>query len=129
MILSRTAILQAIEKGWLAVDPLDTGNIQAAHIDLRLSLDDDELVVPARGFVLAKTRERITLSGKLGGFIEGRAGLAKQGVAVEQSSTFIEPGSDAQMTLEISNCSDRPVTLKDGQPIAKLLLMRVVNTL
>jgi deoxycytidine triphosphate deaminase len=50
-------------------------------------------------------------------------------VSVEQSSTFVEPGSDNQMVLEIYNAGSKEVTLQTGQPIAKLFLMRVVDSL
>jgi dCTP deaminase len=59
------------------------------------------------------------------GLIEGRSKLAQQGISVEQSSKFIEPGSDSRMTLEIFNASDASVTLQIGQKIAKMVLLKV----
>jgi deoxycytidine triphosphate deaminase len=59
--------------------------------------------------------------------VEGRASLAKQGISVEQSSTFVEPSSDNQITLEIFNASDADVDLAAGQVIAKLFILKVVE--
>ena len=126
MILSRKAIRLALHKGLLAITPFSDEQIQPAHIDLHLD-GSDEITVPAKGFVLAQIKEKITLSGSLCAFMEGRAGLAKQGISIEQSSTFVEPGSDSQMTLEIFNASTSPVTLAAGQPIAKLFVQKLTD--
>lgn len=61
--------------------------------------------------------------------IEGRASLAKQGISIEQSSTFLEPTTSNKITLEIFNASDRVVKLKQGQEIAKLLVVKTVDTI
>jgi len=128
MILSRTAILQAMNKGLLTISPLDDSQIDKAHIDLHLGGTED-LVIPAKGFVVARTLEHITLSDNLIGFLEGRSGLAQQGISVEQGSTLVEPGSDGTMALEIFNASDTAVSLKAGQPIAKFYLAKLTDTL
>lgn len=132
MILSERAIRTAIKIGKLEIDPLEEGQIETAHINLRLGKLTDgtaSLTVSPKGFALAQTFERIKLSDDLCGFIEGRASLAKQGISVEQSSTFIEPGSNSTMVLEIFNASDVPQTLEVGQPIAKLFLTKVIDEL
>ncbi|HSX30904.1 MAG TPA: hypothetical protein VLE99_03235 [Candidatus Saccharimonadales bacterium] len=126
MILSGKAIRLALEKDLLKIDPFDEAHIQPAHVDLHLG-GETALEVPAKGFVAAQTKEKITLANNLCGFMEGRAGLAKQGLSVEQSSTFIEPGSDNHLTLEIFNASDTPCTLQPGQPIAKLYLAKITD--
>ncbi len=130
MLFSKRAILQAIEQGKVGIVPYDAAHIELAHVNLHLDTEGKRpLVVPAKTFAVAKTLEKITLAEDICGFMEGRAGLAKRGVSVEQSSTFIEPGTDNHMTLEIFNASSKPVSLEDGQPIAKMFLMRVVDNL
>ena len=129
MILSRRAIGKAIKQGKVTVAPFYEDQIETAHINLHLDLPDKktELIVPAKSFFIAQTFEKITLADDICGFMEGKASLARQGISVEQPSTFIEPGSDNHMTLEIFNASDQPVTLKTGQPIAKMFLVRVID--
>ncbi len=127
MILSKEAIKSAIVQGKLKIYPFSESQIDKAHIDLHLG--DESVTLAPKDFVVAKTREKITLSEDLCGFMEGRSSLAKVGVSVEQSSTFVEPGSDSRMTLEIFNASDKEVTIKSGQPIAKMFLIKVIDTL
>jgi dCTP deaminase len=125
-VLSKQAILAAIEQGKINVDPFDVADVQTAHIDLHLI---EDLSVAPKAFVISRTIEQITLSDDISGIMEGRAGLAKQGISVEQSSTFVEPGTDNPMTLEIFNASDQTVTLKAGQEIAKLRFFKLIDTL
>ncbi len=129
MIFSNRAIRQAIKAGALKIEPYDDSQVSKAHVDLHLEVpgEERELVVPTGGFCLAKTREKITTNEKIGAIMEGKASLAKQGISIEQSSTFIEPGSDNQMTLEIFNASNKTVTLRNGQQIAKMFVFRIVE--
>lgn len=129
MIFSDNAIKQAIDAGALRIEPFEDKQIQHAHIDLHLETlnGSAELTIPAKGFLLARTEEKITLNDELCAFMEGKASLAKQGISIEQSSTFIEPGSDNQMILEIFNASDQDITLTAGQPIAKMFVMKLID--
>jgi deoxycytidine triphosphate deaminase len=125
MILSQKAIRQALKLGKLNIRPFSIEQIEKAHINLHI---DQEVSIAPGEFVLAKTREKISLSDELCAFMEGRATLAKQGISIEQSSTFIEPGSDDQMTLEIFNAGKKAVTLTPGQPVAKMFLLKVTDS-
>jgi len=128
MILSGKAIRLALQKQLLSITPLSDDDIKKAHVDLHLDGEPgSSIVVPAKSFIVAKTREKITLADSLCGFMEGRSRLAQQGISVEQSSTLIEPGSDNPMALEIFNASDTPFTLEAGQPIAKMYLLKLTD--
>jgi deoxycytidine triphosphate deaminase len=100
--------------------------VRLRHIDLHL---DKAVSLSPKEFALGFTKERISLDKDLCGFMEGRARLAKLGVSVEQSSTFIEPGSSGKMALELFNASEEKVELSAGQIIAKMYLMKVVDKL
>ncbi len=130
MIFSKNAILSAIDAGALKIEPFDESMVDKAHIDLHLELPDEQqnVIIPSHGFFLAKTKEKITTDITICASMEGRASLAKIGISIEQSSTFIEPESDSQMVLEIYNASDADVTLTIGQPISKMFIMRVIDT-
>jgi len=128
MILSGKAIRLALQKQLLSITPLSDDDIKKAHVDLHLDGEPgSSIVVPAKSFIVAKTREKITLADNLCGFMEGRSRLALQGISVEQSSTLIEPGSDNPMALEIFNASNTPFTLEAGQPIAKMYLLKLTD--
>lgn len=130
MIFSNVALRAAIANGDLRISPLDDSSIDKAHVDLHIDIADsaEALSIPARGFIIARTLETITLSPKLCAFMEGRSSLARLGLSIEQSSTFIEPGSNNKMVLEIYNASSENIVLKHGQPIAKLFVVRVTDT-
>lgn len=129
-MFSKQAIKAAIEAGLLTIDPFDERQIETAHINLHLaSPAGTELVIAPKGFVVAQTLERITLAERLCALVEGRATLAKQGLSVEQSSTFVEPGTDNQLTLELFNAGDKEIRLRAGQEIAKLFVLRVIDSI
>lgn len=132
MVLSAAAIKKAIATKVVAIRPFSEDQLETAHINLHLgelllANGEASVVLPSKGFTLAKTRERITLAPHICGIIEGRAKLAQRGISIEQSSTFIEPGSDSTMVLEIFNASDESVELHQGDKIAKLVLLRVTD--
>jgi deoxycytidine triphosphate deaminase len=131
MIISGAAITRGVQEGRIGITPFSVSQVEAAHVNLHLgesqAMEGDTLVVKAGQFVLARTLERITLPDTICGSMEGRSKLAQQGLSVEQSSTFIEPGSDTTMVLEIHNVGPVEVCLKRGQKIAKMILMRIVD--
>jgi len=126
-MFSKQAIQTAIQKQLLMIEPFDENQIEKAHINLHIELPDEQLVIAPKGFVLASTVEKITLAESLCGRVEGKASLAKLGLSVEQSSTFLEPGTDNKITLELFNASDKEVIVRVGQEIAKMFVMKVVD--
>lgn len=116
-----------MDRGLLQISPFDESQIESAHINLHLSGDTSKVIIPAKGFVLAQTAEKLTLADSICGLVEGRASLAKKGISVEQSSTFVEPGTDNTITLEIFNASDGEVVINPGDEIAKLFILKVID--
>lgn len=131
MVLSGEAIKRGIREGIIGVSPFSEEQVEAAHVNLHLSeheaMDGGFLRIAPKGFIIAHTREKITLPSGICGLIEGRAKLAIQGISVEQSSTLIEPESNNTITLEIFNASDHEVTLSEGQKIAKMILLKIAD--
>lgn len=127
--------------------------IQPASIDLRLSPDDMASPVPQDGsafdpevergasvavpktpngyfllkpnmFVLASTKESVTIPDDMVGRIEGRSSIGRIGVQVHATAGYCDPGFSGQITLEISNLhNDTPVRLYPDMYIAQLTLM------
>lgn len=126
-MFSKKAILKAIDMGLLKISPFEESQVELAHINLHLSDGEAKVAIPAKGFVLAQTAEKLTFADSICGLVEGRASLAKKGISIEQSSTFVEPGTDNTITLEIFNASDGEVVLKSGSEIAKLFILKVVD--
>jgi deoxycytidine triphosphate deaminase len=125
MVISGSAIKKGVSRGIIGIAPYSESQIEAAHVNLHLGAGD--ISIPTKGFVLARTKEKITLPANICGLIEGRSKLAQQGISVEQSSKLIEPGSDSTMVLEIFNASDKEVRLLEGQKIAKMVLLKITD--
>lgn len=92
--------------------------------------DVEEFMLQPRGFVLAQTLETVLIPPDLVGLIEGRSSWARMGVSIHVTSPKIDPGFNAQITLEMTNLSPVPVRLRAGidQP-AQLMLVRLSTPL
>ena len=71
-------------------------------------------------FVLGVTKEKIKLSGKFAGRIEGRRRFERLGLMVQISSSLVQPGSNNVQVLEIVNLSTVPLILKPGTRICQM---------
>ena len=155
-VLTRDVILREIESGRVAIDPLEPDQIGAASIDLTLGdeirviqsgenpieiLDEtdfrDHTDVRSLGepFVLEPgvtihgiTRERVSLSSGLCGFLEGRSRFARLGLMVHVTSAFVQPGVRNRQVLEMSNVSSRSLRIHAGVRVCQLVLMRTDGT-
>jgi len=81
-------------------------------------------VMPGQ-LVLGITRERITLSNRVMGWISGRSRFARVGILVHVSSNLIQPGVSNHQILEIVNLSPRPIRLWPGVRIAQVVFEEV----
>ena len=148
MILSDKTLKEYLENGTLLVEPLDEIQIQPASIDLRLGthylkvaehrsamLDlvnkpeyeeiiQDEVVVPAHGFLLATTREFVKLPDDLTAFVEGRSSIGRLGLFI-QNSGWVDPGFEGEITIELYNANSLPIKLKSGVRICQLVFAQL----
>ena len=81
-------------------------------------------MIPAHGFVLARTRETIALSNDLFGKVEGRSSVGRLGLVVETAGV-IDPGFRGTVTLEIANLLPYPVLLHSGTRICQIVVSRM----
>jgi dCTP deaminase len=99
----------------------------AAGYDVRIEFDSTERVMQAclepGGFILASTIERFAMPNDVVGFVHDKSSWARVGLAVQ--NTVIEPGWRGFLTLEITNHSDREITILRGDPIAQIVFARV----
>lgn len=98
--------------------------------DLWQHYEQDQFRLNPGQFVLAQTLERIRIPNDLVGLVEGRSSWARVGVTIHVTAPKIDPGFDAQITLEMANFGRVPVDLRAGidQP-AQLMLFRVSTPL
>lgn len=106
----------------MQISPFVASQLKEASYTFTLQ---DSLVLQPEEFVIALTKERITLPKNVCCFLSTRGSIAQQGVDALQSSAFVEPLSDNQLKLEIKNNSALTVSLGAGTPIVKGVFVRV----
>ncbi len=122
MILSGKSIEEAIRKDLIVIVPFNPANLKEASYTFTLQ---DEMVLQLGEFKIGLTKEKITLAQSIACFLSTRGSVAQMGVDALQSSTFVEPGSDNQLKLEIRNNSKETVTLVAGTKIVKGIFLEV----
>lgn len=154
-ILSDSEILGLIEannidsRSGLLIDPFVKENVQSASIDLRLSNDfltinkneitcidmeteieyirhiEDEFILHPNTFVLASTMEFVGLPANISGMVMGRSSIGRMGLFVENAS-WIDPGFNGKITLELYNANSIPIKLKLGKRVCQLILFQMI---
>jgi len=152
MILTRDVIRREIEAGRVVIDPFFADQVGPASIDLHLGDEirvmhvgrepvpvtedvDYRTITDVRSletpYPLAPgetihgiTRERITLPGDIGGWLEGRSRFARLGLMIHVTSGFVQPGVATRQVLEMSNVSGRALLIHAGVRLLQIVLQR-----
>ena len=154
MVLSDRTIRAEIEAGRIVVEPFDPALVQPSSvdvrvdrrfrvfrnsrypfIDVRLPMDDltesvevsgDEPFILHPGeFVLGQTLERVTLPEDVVARLEGKSSLGRLGLLIHSTAGFVDSGFSGNLTLELSNVANLPITIYHGMPIGQLSFMRM----
>jgi dCTP deaminase len=154
MVLSDRTIRAEIEAGRITLDPYDASMIQPSSIDLRVDRkfrvfhnarypfidvrqpqDDLTELVEVEGedpfilhpgeFVLGQTLERVRLPDDIVGRLEGKSSLGRLGLLIHSTAGFIDSGFEGNLTLELSNVANLPITIYHGMPIGQISFMRM----
>jgi dCTP deaminase len=154
VVLSDRTIRGEIEAGRIVIDPFEPDLVQPssvdvrvdrrfrvfhnsrhAYIDVREPMDDlTELVEPKEGdpfilhpgeFVLGQTLERVTLPDDLVARLEGKSSLGRLGLLIHSTAGFVDSGFSGNLTLELSNVANLPITIYHGMPIGQISFMRM----
>jgi len=154
MVLSDRAIRAEIEAGRIAVDPYDPEMVQPSSIDVRVDrsfrvfhnarypfidvrqpmddltelvkVDGDEPFILHPGeFVLGQTLERVRLPNDVVARLEGKSSLGRLGLLIHSTAGFVDAGFEGNLTLELSNVANLPVTIYHGMPIGQISFMRM----
>lgn len=100
-----------------------------AGYDVRIEFDAEgslrECHLLAGCFMLASTIEKFTMPDNIAGRVYDKSSWARRGLAVQ--NTFIEPGWQGFLTLELSNHSNHDIVLLRGMPIAMIVFEEVEN--
>ncbi|MFW5702836.1 MAG: dCTP deaminase [Candidatus Dojkabacteria bacterium] len=154
MIFSDADIKKNIELGIIEISPFDINCLGPASYKFNLgdkllvpgdidvidfkkkTLPDYKLIdIPEDGyrlktneFILAQTKEVITLADDIAMTIEGRSTFARMGIEVTMTSTFIEPDhSNSIITMELKNNGNNAVQLYSGMPLFKGIFHRLIS--
>jgi dCTP deaminase len=156
MILSDRTIREELASGRVEIDPLDESCIQPSSVDLHLDryfrvfrnhttgiidvkqnledltelvdvLDDEPFILHPGEFVLGSTTERVKLPTDLVARLEGKSSLGRLGLLIHSTAGFVDAGWDGQLTLELSNVANLPITLYPGMRIGQISFIRMTS--
>jgi dCTP deaminase len=154
LVLSDRTIRQEIEAGRIVFDPYEPQMVQPSSVDVRVDnrfrvfhnarypyidvrqpMEDlTELVeVAPEGpfilhpgeFVLGQTLERVRLPDDLVARLEGKSSLGRLGLLIHSTAGFVDAGFEGNLTLELSNVANLPITIYQGMPIGQISFMRM----
>lgn len=109
---------------------LSRGKVRDAAIDLKQPVEDMmdyEVIDPVKGltihpreFWLGVTREWIHFPAQLIGNMDGKSSLGRLGFVVHATAGFFDPGFKGHGTLEITNLTERPITVYPNIPVGQM---------
>jgi len=142
MILSDLGIKEVIAEGEFAVETnglelyigpssIDLHLDNKAKIDVPISEETplgfkdyngwEELVIYPGEFYILSTVEKIHMGRHIAGFVNGRSSLAREGLNIHLAG-FVDPGFVGNITLEVTNFRNKPITLKKNLRICQLII-------
>lgn len=89
----------------------------------RVKVIESEVSVPPSRLVLAHTREIVKLPRHIAARVDGKSTLGRMGLLVHVSAGFVDPGFEGQLTLELFNLTEHPISLRLGQRVAQISFM------
>ena len=154
MVLSDTTIRSEIDAERILIEPFDPDLIQPSSVDVRVdnrfrvfqnsrypyidvrqpmedltelvTVEGDEPFILHPGeFVLGQTLERVTLPNDLVARLEGKSSLGRLGLLIHSTAGFVDSGFSGNLTLELSNVANLPITIYHGMPIGQISFMRM----
>jgi dCTP deaminase len=154
VVLSDRDIRAEITAGRIVIDPYVPEAVQPSSIDLHLDrrfrvfknsrypyidvreeqveltelveIEGDEPFILHPGeFVLGSTLERVALPNDVVARLDGKSSLGRLGLLIHSTAGFVDPGWDGNLTLELSNVANLPITLYDGMKIGQISFQRL----
>jgi dCTP deaminase len=154
VILSDHDIRAEIAAGRIVIDPFIPEAVQPSSVDLHLDrrfrvfrnsrypfidvrveqpdmtelveiAGDEPFILHPGEFVLGSTFERVALPNDLVARLEGKSSLGRLGLLIHSTAGYVDPGWDGNLTLELSNVANLPITLYDGMKIGQISFQRM----
>jgi len=156
VILSDRTIREQLDAGRIIIEPLDPAGLQPSSVDLRLDrwfrvfrnhtmshidvkenleeltqlvevADDEAFILHPGEFVLGSTLERVAVPDDLVARLEGKSSLGRLGLLIHSTAGFVDAGFDGQLTLELSNVANLPITLYPGMKIGQISFQQMTT--
>jgi dCTP deaminase len=154
VVLSDRTIKAEVAAGRIVIDPYEEGLIQPSSVDVRVDrkfrvfrnsrypyidvrqpMEDLTELVEIEGqepfilhpgeFVLGQTLESIALPDDIVARLEGKSSLGRLGLLIHSTAGFVDPCFEGNLTLELSNVANLPITIYHGMPIGQISFMRM----
>jgi dCTP deaminase len=154
VVLSDRTIRQEIESGRLVFDPYEPSMVQPSSVDVRVDnrfrvfhnarypyidvrqpmddltelvevAEDEPFILHPGEFVLGQTLERVRLPDDLVARLEGKSSLGRLGLLIHSTAGFVDAGFEGNLTLELSNVANLPITIWHRMPIGQISFMRM----
>lgn len=105
--------------GW---DIIDTKHTTKAEVEAMMKLVElkpgQPFVLSDKDFVIATTKEKLTLPNDIVGHLHGKSSLARLGIAVHSTAARFDPGWDGHPVLEFGTfLKGKRVVIYEGAPI------------
>jgi dCTP deaminase len=156
VVLSDRDIRAEIEAGRIVIDPYVPEAVQPSSVDLHLDrrfrvfrnsrypyidvreeqpeltelveiAGDEPFILHPGEFVLGSTLERVELPNDLVARLEGKSSLGRLGLLIHSTAGYVDPGWEGNLTLELSNVANLPITLYDGMKIGQIRFQRLTS--
>jgi dCTP deaminase len=153
LVLSDRTIARLLQEGRIEIEPYDPALLQPSSVDVRVDryfrvfrnnlypyidvktaqedltelveIGDAPFILHPGEFVLGSTLERVTLPDDLVARLEGKSSLGRLGLLIHSTAGFVDSGFSGNLTLELSNVANLPITIYHGMPIGQLSFMRM----
>jgi dCTP deaminase len=154
VVLSDHTIKAEIAAGRIVINPYDESLVQPSSVDVRVDrkfrvfhnsrypyidvrdpmegltelveiTGEEPFVLHPGEFVLGQTLECIQLPDDLVARLEGKSSLGRLGLLIHSTAGFVDPAWRGNLTLELSNVANLPITIHHGMPIGQISFMRM----
>jgi len=148
-VLSDRDIVAAMASGRIQIKPYDAADLQPSSVDLHLDrqfrvfrnnryafidvrspqpdltellsvADDEPFILHPGEFVLGQTREWVELGNDIVARLEGKSSLGRLGLLIHSTAGYVDPGWNGNLTLELSNVANLPISLYFGMKIGQI---------
>ena len=107
--------------------PTNNGTVQKNKEEVYIQRSKNGYILPSGTMVLASTSEWVNIPDDIMGKVEGISSVGRLGLFVHAAGV-IDPGFKGKITLELINCSGRPIDLTDFDRIAQIIFCETKGT-